>query len=217
MGKHIGCVRLLLSRSDVNVNAKDAGGSTALEWAARGGERRCVELLLSRSDININMEGSKGRTSLTWAVIEGQLYSIELLLSRADVVVNPRDINGHSPLYFAVRKTTTDFDCYRLCLELLLSRDGVTANIYDTNGLTPLYWAARINLYHHRRGGDFIVGQDYENYLASLELLLSKSDKVVHTRDHRGRTVLATAAKDWNEPCVRVLLAQSDCLINDQD
>jgi ankyrin repeat protein len=71
-GGHAGVVRLLLGRSDVDVNSKTLEGVTALHVAAQDGHQGIVELLLAAgADVN-STRPNHGCTPLRFAAWKGR-------------------------------------------------------------------------------------------------------------------------------------------------
>lgn len=75
-------MRLLLARDDVEVNAKEAEGWTALALSAHEGHEGVVKLLLEREDVEINVTNDLGRTALAIAAFKGHEKVVKLLLAR---------------------------------------------------------------------------------------------------------------------------------------
>lgn len=103
----------LLKHSRVNINLKDASGTTALGRASEKGLTAFVQALLSREDILVNEKNEVrtnaqgklgGVTPLYQAACEGHAGLVALLLSHDDVNVDARQVNGWLPLQVAVNK-----------------------------------------------------------------------------------------------------------------
>ena len=62
---------VLLSREDIDVNAPDHKGDTALLAAVKGGHEQIVEILLKRKDLNPNISDKRGVSPLLRATIKG--------------------------------------------------------------------------------------------------------------------------------------------------
>ena len=60
-------IKVLLSRDDVDLQAKDRDGSTALHVAARNNQLQAVDLLLQDRRIDINALDSSGNTAFWWS------------------------------------------------------------------------------------------------------------------------------------------------------
>ena len=71
---HLGVVRLLLERNDVDVNAGEP-----LQCAAYYGHEAVVRLLLERNDVDINATDSSGRTAMEWAIEKGHDSIVQIL------------------------------------------------------------------------------------------------------------------------------------------
>lgn len=80
-------IKMLLTKYNVNIDAKDYNGKTALMHASRNGRIDIVELLLERkANINIKAKQSQHGDALTAASGSGHEAIVELLLNRgADV------------------------------------------------------------------------------------------------------------------------------------
>ncbi|KAF8463346.1 hypothetical protein BDZ91DRAFT_732102 [Kalaharituber pfeilii] len=90
-------VRLLLDRSDIQINLTDKNGETPLFRAISRCCEGIVRLLLDRSDIDINLPNKEGTTPFYNAVQWGIEDISCLLLDRSDIDINLSH-KGHSPL-----------------------------------------------------------------------------------------------------------------------
>ena len=75
-------VRLLLARSDVNIDEPDNFGQTPLWWASYNGHEGAVRLLLARGDVNSNEPGRLGQSPLWPASSNGHEGVVRLLLAQ---------------------------------------------------------------------------------------------------------------------------------------
>ncbi|EGO23772.1 hypothetical protein SERLADRAFT_392223, partial [Serpula lacrymans var. lacrymans S7.9] len=90
-------LRLLLERSDVDVNWKNKNGETLLSVAAKNGSKSLVKKLLSRHDIDANLQDNKGDSPMHHAVHFGHKEVAALLEARDDVVPNLKNVLGQTP------------------------------------------------------------------------------------------------------------------------
>jgi ankyrin repeat protein len=75
----------MLCRVSVEVNAKDAYGSTPLARAAEYGNEAFAALHLKQADIYVNRKDSDGRTPLSVAAKNGHKAIVRLLLGRQNI------------------------------------------------------------------------------------------------------------------------------------
>jgi ankyrin repeat protein len=105
--------RLLLARSDVNLNQhyiwmgeylgeRPPLLQTPLSLATSRGSDSVVKLLLAQDNIGVNRKDSYGNTPLLSAVSRGGESVVRLLLARSDVDVNAKNNRGETPLSLAV-------------------------------------------------------------------------------------------------------------------
>lgn len=165
-------VELLLSRDDVDVNAKDLGDQTPLIYATMFGRRGVTELLLSRDGVDVNAKTLFGQTPLMWAARLGHQAVTEVLLSHSGVDANAKSLVGHTPLMFAAKRG------HQAIVELLLSHKGIDANAKDSAGSTVLYVAAA------------------QGHTDIVKLLLARSEIDLGIEDDKGRNTLAQLEED---------------------
>jgi ankyrin repeat protein len=102
-GSRLRIVKSLLLRPDLDINAQDDEGYTALMYAAKLGLQSLVECLLSHPDISVNSTTFKtNTTALMLACAGGHRGVVELLLARPDVDVEVRDSSERSALTISV-------------------------------------------------------------------------------------------------------------------
>lgn len=119
-------------REDVNPNAKNKFGDTALIWAVYRDQMPLVEELIKRG-ANPNFVGTYKKAPLHWAAELNMIHHIEYLLKNGAKI----DIYDHefrSPLHLAVAKK------HILATRVLLE-NGANPNWTDSQGQTPLYVA----------------------------------------------------------------------------
>jgi len=120
--------KILLERKDIDVNAKDDLGWTALAYAARyhGPETRFIELLLKHPDIDVNCQDNNGWTPLMNAcryVVQGEscFAVVKMLLGHRNINPNIQNTRSKSALFFSARYG--DIETYK---EVLYHRDTTT-------------------------------------------------------------------------------------------
>lgn len=130
-------VRSLLQKK-ADVNAPQADGTTALQWAVRQDDSALVDLLV-RSGADVNAANHDGATALYLACLNGSAPMVEKLLKAG---VNPNTtflMHGETALMEAARTGSVD------AVKVLLDH-GAEVNAKETlRGTTALMWAAEQN------------------------------------------------------------------------
>jgi uncharacterized protein len=125
-------VRTLLERK-ADVNAPQADGATALQWAAYRDDLELADLLIA-AGANPKTPNREGATAMQLASLHGGAAMLEKLLN-AGAEVNERGGNGETPLMLAARNGNLE------ALNLLLKR-GADVNAKESlRGTTALMWA----------------------------------------------------------------------------
>jgi ankyrin repeat protein len=131
-----GGVQTLL-RQSVDVNAREADGTTALHWAARADDVECARLLL-RAGADAKAANRYGVTPLALAALNGDAALVEILLD-AGADANAAAAGGTTVLMSASRAGAV------AAARALLSH-GANANAREHRlGETALMWAAAEN------------------------------------------------------------------------
>jgi len=122
-----------LVQQKADVNAAQADGATALQWAVYRGDLEMADVLIS-AGANIKLANREGATPLYLASLHGSAPMIaKLLKNGADA--NDRGPQGETPLMLAAR--TGDLDALRLLLDY-----HADVNAKDKlRGTTALMWA----------------------------------------------------------------------------
>ena len=87
---HVGVVKILLGRGEINPDKPDDDGRTPLSHAARNGHEEVVKILLEREEVNPDRLDRFSRTPLSDAIEKGHERVVALLQSRK--AVSPRKI-----------------------------------------------------------------------------------------------------------------------------
>ena len=72
-----------LPNPDLDINAQDFDGKTALMLATKGGHSECVQLLLQRPELDINVKDSLGDTAFIFACMKGHTDIVKLFIEEA--------------------------------------------------------------------------------------------------------------------------------------
>lgn len=147
--------QLLQKKADVN--AQQADGATALQWAAYRDDLELADMLIA-AGANPKIPNREGATAMQLASLHGSAPMIEKLL-KAGADVNERGVNGETPLMFASRNGTLP------AMELLL-KHGADVNAKETlRGTTPLMWATEQG---HADAVKFLLDHGADVSVASL-------------------------------------------------
>jgi ankyrin repeat protein len=187
---HYEIVKLLLQRSDLDVNIVDQFGRTSFQLACLRGQKEIVKLLLQRAGLDINYAAIFHDNPFQKACLDGKEEIVKLLLQRRDLDVNIVDQFGQTPFQLACSRGQKEI------VELLLQRRDLDVNIVDQFGRTPFQLACS-------RGQKEIV-----------ELLLQRRDLNINIKDRDGSTPFHRACSWHKEEIVKLLLQRSDLDVN---
>ncbi|KAH6916248.1 ankyrin repeat-containing domain protein [Coprinopsis sp. MPI-PUGE-AT-0042] len=101
-------VKLLLNRTENDINAKDERGYTALTMAASRGQEGIVDILMQEDALDINASTVEGRTALIIACRDSGIHSstalsiVKALLNHPEIDVNAADSDGTTALMEAM-------------------------------------------------------------------------------------------------------------------
>ncbi len=127
-------LRRLLNEANVDINAQDSEGYTALHWAI-GKMHTDVAKILLGAGANLNLQDQDGWTPLHLAADWGQVKEVKLLLD-AGADPNITTNRNETPLHYAGWCGSVD------AINLLL-KAGAKDNIKDNFGYTPLALAIK--------------------------------------------------------------------------
>lgn len=99
---NIDIIKLLLECKNIDINASDKNGNTALSLAIDNRLVSVVELLLTAQDLDVNKKTRGGNTYLSSVLYSSNPECNEialLLLDRKEIDVNVTDNSGYTPVY----------------------------------------------------------------------------------------------------------------------
>jgi ankyrin repeat protein len=183
----------------VDVNAREADGTTALHWAVRGDDLEAVQLLL-RAGANVNLANRYSLTPLSLAATNGSVAVVAALLA-AGADATAAAPSGETVLMTAARTGNPDV------VKLLLDR-GADVNARENGfGETALMWAAAEN--HQEAVGLLAArGADVNLRAKILEFPKVKVDAatmVITALPRGGLTALMYAARQGALDAARTL------------
>lgn len=95
-------VHELLADPNIDVNAQDADGETALMMACgRGYSRSVLDELLRHPDTDANLRSNDGRTAIMIAAVDNCDGALKELLLHAKLDINAKDNEGSSKLWLS--------------------------------------------------------------------------------------------------------------------
>jgi ankyrin repeat protein len=125
-------VRLLLQKK-ADVNAAQADGATAIQWAAYRNDLDMADILIA-AGADVKLANREGATPLRLAAENGSARMIGKLLE-AGADANERTLNGDTPLMMAARSGNV------AAIQLLLDHKADPALKENLRGTTALMWA----------------------------------------------------------------------------
>lgn len=123
-----------LIAAEADVNAPQADGVTALQWAAYRNNLRMANLLLA-AGADVKARSREGATAMYLAAIRGSAPMIEKLL-KAGADVNEPELHGETPLMLAARNGQLE------AIRALLDHGAAVNAKEELRGTTALMWAA---------------------------------------------------------------------------
>lgn len=121
----------LYAYCDIDINAKNQDGDTALLLSASNGKHDCVNWLLQQG-ADTDIRGKNDNTALLLSAAKGHTSCVKYLLEQgADTNISRKD--GKSALILSSQNK------YITCVELLL-KHGAYPNIRDNDGHTAFYY-----------------------------------------------------------------------------
>ncbi len=204
-------VRALISQN-VNVNAAEPDGMTALHWAVRGDDLQTTQLLI-RAGANVKVANRYGITPAHLAAQNGNPTIMDALL-KAGANANAAVPEGETVLMTAARTGNPDV------IRALVAR-GADVNAQEQwQGQTPLMWAASEN---NAEAVKTLIelGADKNGkskLLSFPEFKFETSGMVVTVLPRGGWTALMYAARDGAIDAATVLAdAKADLNVGDPD
>ncbi|EAU89676.2 ankyrin repeat domain-containing protein 50 [Coprinopsis cinerea okayama7 len=218
---YVAIVKMLLEFPDLDVNAGDRWGRTALMKAAQWGNAQIVAALVADPRVLVNAGDCRGKTALMKAASWGNSTCLGVLLGREDVDANARDAIGETALIKAAVRGMVH------CVELLLTVEGIDAKAANDRGETALMKAASMPDSKYQKGGNNphesgLLAEDESTASSTIEERLATTRAVlpfsnVNAVDDKGRTALMKASL-WGElPFVEELLSSPEIDVNIQD
>ena len=181
--QHRDTVRALsLLKSQVDVNATQGDGATALHWAVYFDDAEFVALLID-SGAEVNLPNNYGVTPLVLASKNGNAVILEQLLRSGSDPNDPVNMLNadETPLMFAARSGQSS------AVKVLLDYGADINGKESWNGQSPLMWAA------------------VEGAISVVDILVSRGADI-HARSNSGATPFFFAARKGCLDCVRQLL-----------
>jgi ankyrin repeat protein len=123
-----------LLQQKADVNAPQADGATAIQWAAYRNNLELADALIA-AGANVKATNREGFSPLRLAALNGSAPMIEKLL-KAGADPNERGPNAETPLMFAARNGNVD------AIRVLLDRNADPNLKEKVRGTTALMWAA---------------------------------------------------------------------------
>lgn len=177
--------KLLIALGDVDTDARDADGMTALAWAAKHAHVDVVSFLLGTGRVDADARDADRRTPLWWAARAGHVSVARLLHREGNAQLDARDVHGWTPLSWAA-------EFGRLGVVRYLVESGeVEVDGRDHDGWTPLTWAAS------------------KGRLDVVRYLVATGKVDVEARDKNQMTPLQIAARDNRLPVVEFLIREA--------
>ena len=135
---HTECIKLLITRHDILVNAFNKCGWTAFHYATKRGHYECIQVLLTHKDIDVNSKPTGKRSPFDLAAIFNYSKCMAVLLSAPQISANIQTNSGDTPLHTAGLFGATE------CTKLLLQHKDIKVDIKNRMDSTPLELAASV-------------------------------------------------------------------------
>lgn len=209
-------VQWLLTKDEVDINAKNIYDITPLYIAVRHGHTETVKLLLAAKEVNVNAGDHNNKTPLHMAVNNRYTEIVKLLLATKEVNVNIQDYKNKTPLAVAVNKGHAEI------VKLLLESDGakncnvtlllcIAAKKGYTEIAKLLLTSNESNINAEIYGSATLLHIAAENGHTEMVKSLLETDGInVNAKTRNGKTPLFLALKNRRTSVIALLLARDD-------
>jgi ankyrin repeat protein len=185
LGGHLEVTQILFDATEgQGLEERDSNGETVLSYAASGGNIEVVAYLLSKG-AQASSRDDDGKTPFMWACKVGEVEAAQMLFDATQGQgLEDQDNDGCTALHHAASEG------HKEVVAFLLSK-GVDTNSRSEGGFTPLLCACE--------AGD----------LELVQMVLTATEgKGLEDRDHRGGTVLHSAAYTGTKELMGFLLSK---------
>ena len=127
-------IKTLLENAGPNldINAENDKGCTALHLACNSGHCEVVKLLLAQGEkLDVNREDNNGCSPLHVACKTGSIKIVEELCKNPAIDVNAKDIDGNTPLHIGCNHINCKV------VEILMKHPNIDLNARNDDGFTP--------------------------------------------------------------------------------
>lgn len=213
-------VKWLLTKDEVEVNAKDSENETPLHMASSNGHTETVNLLLAKNGIITNARNDNNATPLHMAAWKGHTEIVELLLARNDIIINARTNAEETPLHMAAENGRLE------TVKLLLARKDVNVNTRNRKNKTPLHTAVNngyaeiVRLLLESGGAKscsvtlLLYDAAEKGSTETAKLLLTRNESDINVEIDGSRTLLHIAAENGHAEIVKLLLETDGINVN---
>ncbi|XRM47648.1 hypothetical protein ABZX51_010617 [Aspergillus tubingensis] len=216
-----GGVWLLLTRSNIGIEAKNLNGQTPLSLAAENGQEGIVHMLLERGAL-IETMNSDSQTPLSLAAENGQEGIVHMLLDRG-ASIESMNSDSQTPLSLAAENGQEGI------VHILLERGASTETI-NSDSQTPLMLATAnenrhiVQMLLERGASTETINSDSltplmlaaANGNRHIVQMLLERGAVIELDNRNGQTPLSLAAENGHEDIVHMLLERGAAIIKDQ-
>ncbi|XP_065343666.1 uncharacterized protein LOC135941846 [Cloeon dipterum] len=205
-------IRWLLDEAQVDVNAKNLNGETALMIACSKNRFEVIQILVEKK-ADVSIQDNKGRTALHHAARSGHLDLVKILF---DHMASEKDEDGSlniqqtlvelvkhvdkedNTLLVLAMESSEKFD--ESVISWLVDNKKLDLNAVNCNGESALLLACK-----HRKWD-------------AVDILLSREDTIIGSKDQKERTPLHWAAFSGNLDVVQMLVERgADLTLKDSD
>ena len=137
-GDELLAISVINSDENIDINAKDGNGMTALQYAIIKAYPRLVNRLFSYEAIEVNSQDGGGMTALHYAVLQKNQQVVNALLAHEDIDVKVKDKDRVTLLHYAVLQRSESG------VKALLAHKDIDVEVKDKNGVTALQLANQL-------------------------------------------------------------------------
>ena len=187
VGSHSELVESLISKHNLDPNAKDDDGNTPLHIAAIVGSEETVRFLATKYDAALVSSNHENDTPLHVAALNGRMAVVDILIEEFGCDPNIKGFEGRTLLHQACIGNNTEL------VENLLFEHNLDPMAEDDNGDTPLHIAA-------------MVGAE-----ETVRFFATKDDPAFVSRNKQNNTPLHVAAINERLDVVHILIGEFSC------